>query len=193
MSPGRIGFGLRCLFRVPRRDASPLWRGTDWFEPCALLVLSVFTMGAVVVAILLGQFELSNRMAQVHAEQDARHVVSAPVVARADRDNGAHSVAVRLGQGEQERFAIVDVSAAGASKPEVPVWVDQQGQVSAPPMDRGEALEAAGITGVLVLVGFSIVGGGGYATARWLVQRRRLSAWEAEWARVEPRWRGQPN
>ncbi|MHA6800883.1 Rv1733c family protein [Bounagaea algeriensis] len=193
MAAGRTPFGLRSLFRGVRERANPLWRGTDWFEPLAVAVLVVFLLGGFAAAMLVGQLELSRRIDQVRAEQREKDEVSATVVARAPQNRGTDTVAVRLGEGGDARFAIVDVPSSAASRPEVPLWVDRSGEITSPPMTEGDAFQAAGVTGAFVVVGFAVTGAAGYGAARWCVTRRRLRAWEAEWEKVEPHWRGQPD
>ncbi|GAB2744101.1 hypothetical protein GCM10027174_17220 [Salinifilum aidingensis] len=193
MAAGRTPFGLRFLFRGGRDRANPLWRGTDWFEPLAVALLVAFLIGGFVTAMFVGQLELARGVDQARAEQSAKNEVAATVVARAPQERGVESVAVRLGRGDDARFAIVDVPRNVASRPEVPVWVDRSGDITSPPMTEGDAVQAAGVTGAFVAVGFAVTGALGYGAARWYITRRRLHAWEEEWEKVEPRWRGQPN
>ena len=69
----------------------------------------------------------------------------------------------------------------------MPIWVDQHGAPTGPPMLRNPVLDAL-VAALLTVVG---LGTALYATRRflcWRLDRRRLRAWEQEWLMVEPGW-----
>jgi len=71
---------------------------------------------------------------------------------------------------------------------QVRVWVDSSGKAAKPPLSESQVSDKAVATGLTtwmaVELGIAIT----YILLRWLVERRRLSSWDAEWARVAPRW-----
>lgn len=79
-------------------------------------------------------------------------------------------------------------AAAGTT---VMVWTDQAGTLEgAPPQPLAAAVkEALAALTAAVLVGL-VVAAGGYL-ARRALDRRRLDAWDVEWARTGPQWTGQ--
>ncbi|GAA4860637.1 hypothetical protein GCM10025787_51780 [Saccharopolyspora rosea] len=190
MRAGRNCTPLRCLVRRVWPGANPMRRPTDWFEPVALLIIVLVGVVTVVFAVGTAQSELRDRMGQVQVEQSTRHQVQASVVAQVSGEGTAtRSVAVRWGQPPDEHFAVVDVPSRTPPNGTVPVWLDQRGRLVAPPMTPGEATQAAGIAGAGVLVGSAVGTLLLFALARWVVVRRRLAAWAAEWEEVGPQWR----
>jgi len=69
----------------------------------------------------------------------------------------------------------------------VAVWVTASGWQTRPPLRRcqviGRAFFAAGVTAALavLLLGTAML-------ARYILDRRRLADWDAEWRVTEPRW-----
>jgi len=68
------------------------------------------------------------------------------------------------------------------------VWIDDAGALASPPPRRRPALEA-GLTAVLVTIGFLIGLGGLHRAVVWRLDRRRMRDWQAEWLVTEPLWR----
>ncbi|MCI2423795.1 hypothetical protein MOQ72_40965 [Saccharopolyspora sp. K220] len=190
MPARRNSSDLRCLVRRIFPGANPLRRRTDYFEPIALLAVVLIAVVTVVLAISMAQAELRSRLIEVEREQVGKHQVVATVVAEVDNATTAHrAVAVRWGQPPDEHFAVVNLPARAPATGTVPVWLDQQGQLTAPPLTRAEATQAAGLAGAGVLIGSALVTTVGLTGARLWVTRRRLAAWAAEWEKVGPQWR----
>ncbi|GAA2658337.1 MULTISPECIES: hypothetical protein [Actinosynnema] len=77
--------------------------------------------------------------------------------------------------------------AAGAA---VPVWLNQSGEPVPEPLTSGDALLGAAGAGLGTWLALVATATGCGATAHVVVRRAHLRAWEREWARVEPSWRG---
>ncbi|MEV0086291.1 hypothetical protein [Saccharopolyspora sp. NPDC050642] len=191
MRAGRNGSDLRCLIRRIFPGANPMRRRTDYFEPAALLLVALIAVATVVAALFVAQSELRGRLADVDREQAAKHQVVATVVAElgAGAGNAHRPVAVRWGQSPDERFAVIELPARAPAAGTVPVWLDQQGRPTSPPLTRAEATQAAGMAGASVLLGSALVTTVALMGARLIVTRRRLAAWAAEWEKVGPQWR----
>jgi hypothetical protein len=191
MGAGRNSSDLRCLVRRIFPGANPLRRRTDYFEPAALLVVVLIAVVTVALAITIAQAELRGRLVEVEREQAVKHQVVANVIAEVDgNDRTAHRpVAVRWGEPPDERVAVIQLPARAPVTDTVPVWLDQQGQLTAPPLTRAEATQAAGLAGAGVLIGSALVTIVVLIGARLWVTRRRLAAWAAEWEKVGPQWR----
>ena len=87
---------------------------------------------------------------------------------------------VRTGQ-----VFVPGVVAAGTT---VMVWTNQGGQLTNPPLQRSQVtgrVDTAGVLAVAALAMALIIVGG---AARWLLDRRRMAAWGAEWLACGPRW-----
>jgi hypothetical protein len=70
----------------------------------------------------------------------------------------------------------------------VRLWVDAAGSPTAPPLNhRGVAAdeEAAAVTATAALAAALLCLA---RCGRWMLNRRRLAAWEAAWAAVGPQW-----
>ncbi|MDA3629547.1 hypothetical protein [Saccharopolyspora oryzae] len=190
MGADRNTSGLRCLVRRLFPGANPLRRRTDLFEPIALLLAVLVVAAAAVVALLVARDELNNRLAVVEQEQATRHQVVASVVAELPSSATGHRpVAVHWGQPPADRFAVVDLPARAPAAGTLPIWVDDQDRLVAPPLTGGEAAQAAGLAGAGVLLGAALMTTLGLLGARAWVTHRRLEAWAAEWEKVEPQWR----
>ncbi|MGP4017945.1 Rv1733c family protein [Saccharopolyspora sp. 5N708] len=190
MPARRNSSDLRRLARRIFPGANPLRRRTDYFELIALLAVVLIAVIAVALAISTAQAELRGRLIEVDREQAGKHQVVATVLAEVDSASTTHrTVAVRWGQPPDEHFAVVNLPPRAPATNTVPVWLDQQGQLTAPPLTRGEATQAAGLAGAGVLIGAVLVTVVGLTGARLWVARRRLAAWAAEWERVGPQWR----
>ncbi len=68
------------------------------------------------------------------------------------------------------------------------VWIDTAGQLTAPPLSRidvwDRVIEAVAVTGAAVIVLLSAISW----AASVVLDRHRLTRWEAEWLAVEPHW-----
>ncbi|MER7010136.1 hypothetical protein ABT324_01735 [Saccharopolyspora sp. NPDC000359] len=181
---------LRCLVRGAFPGANPLRRRTDLFEPIALVLVVLIAVASAVLAFAVAQGELDRRLVEVEREQLSKHQVVASVVAELPSSTTTHRpVAVRWGQPPDERFAVLDLPARIQASGTLPVWLDERGQPTVPPLTRGAATQAAGLAGAGVLLGSGLGTTLALLAARAWVQHRRLVAWEEEWAEVEPQWR----
>jgi hypothetical protein len=96
----------------------------------------------------------------------------------------------RVFEPHRMRTGDILVSVALAAGQVVPLWVDQAGSPTGPPVSHravlarevGAAAFATVTLGILLLC---------LATAaRWMLERRRLADWDAAWTNVGPQWTG---
>jgi hypothetical protein len=73
----------------------------------------------------------------------------------------------------------------------VPIWVTRDGTLTTAPLDQDAVLRDAVAVGVDAAVGISLAAGGLHLWVCRILGRRRDRQWGAEWATVEPVWRGQ--
>jgi len=71
------------------------------------------------------------------------------------------------------------------------IWVTASGDLASPPLPLSEFTRLTNLAGFGAVLGifivFAITGG----AARHVLNRRRMAAWDAEWATTEPRWNRQ--
>jgi hypothetical protein len=75
----------------------------------------------------------------------------------------------------------------------VTLWVDASGQPAGMPPQAADVIGRAIVTAIFIAVIAAAAAGSvllcAAVLARWLLLRRRLAAWDAEWRAVGPRWR----
>ncbi|HJP72976.1 MAG TPA: hypothetical protein VJ914_01835 [Pseudonocardiaceae bacterium] len=70
----------------------------------------------------------------------------------------------------------------------VPIWLNAAGHPVEAPLTADQAYWRGVVTVVLVLIiAFTLITTA-YAITHWVLDRRRLAEWEADWRTVEPRW-----
>ena len=183
--------------RLARRlglDGNPLRRRTDRLAAClAALLVVVFLTGAPVVS--MAAIGAAGRIAAVwpqgtHLWRQVPAVVQKTAAAPADWELYGYTwVRARWTAPDgQACSGEIPVSAAVTVGQRVPVWVDATGTLVDPPPSHSVVLAdqvtaAAVAVAVLVVVLLGLAGAG-----RWVLNRRRIAGWEAEWADVGPQW-----
>jgi hypothetical protein len=71
---------------------------------------------------------------------------------------------------------------------ELTVWVDREGRLTRPPLDRAAITTSALAVGLLPLVGVPVATWTLYAVLCFALDSRRARRWDEEWAAVEPEW-----
>ncbi|MFR9676926.1 hypothetical protein [Streptomyces sp. TR06-5] len=159
------------------------------------LVVTV-VIGALAAALAAGNAGYSSQDSALREERAARQQVSAVLVtdawgtADAAPSGTTHQAQVRWTGPEGDRHRDVATVPATADKGDtVRVWTDRDGTITTPP--RSTSARATGWAAALMAAaGVVTVGFAGRQVLRRLVDRRRLRAWEEEWAVVEARWTG---
>ncbi|MFF7250143.1 hypothetical protein ACFZBU_40415 [Embleya sp. NPDC008237] len=70
------------------------------------------------------------------------------------------------------------------------IWPDTAGRPTTPPPTHDVIVVDEITAGMLTLSGTLMVTAGAFGPERLLVVRRRVRAWERDWAAVEPGWSG---
>jgi hypothetical protein len=181
------------LRRELRLDGNPLRRACDRTEAVVLAcLLSAFVVVVPLAAVIVGAQAYGAGLRAEHAERAAWRQVhavllatapaagyaryEAPVPARWTAPNGAR------------RTGDITAPAGTRAGRTVTLWVDASGQPTGRPLQpvqvTGQAIDAAAIAAAAAFSALLCVG----VLARWLLLRRRLAAWDAEWRAVGPRW-----
>ena len=193
--------------RLVRRlglDRNPLRRRTDKIAAgLGALLVTVFLIGAPILSMAAARWAghaaaTAQRAARSWRQVPAVLLRGAPLPAVGWMFGSSWVPARWTAPDGHERAGRILVSTGLATDRTVRLWVDAAGSPTGAPPSYGapvasEALAAAVATVVLGIVVWSLAGAG-----RWMLDRRRLAAWEAAWAAVGPQWtwrfrsRGQP-
>ncbi|MFB7510658.1 Rv1733c family protein [Streptomyces broussonetiae] len=174
---------------------NPLKRRADVVE--AWVVLGAWLL-TVVVGVLGGLAAARSVEDGLARERAASRLVVARVAATAP---GAPSTRGHAASGERV-WAEVSWTAAGGSthtarvrvepgsRPGTPVtvWTDPQDRLVSRPTSAAEAAFRGTLIGVLVGVSAAAVPFVGGLALSGRLERRRMEAWDAEWARLGPQW-----
>lgn len=186
------------LARAVGLDGNPLRRGVDRLEAAITLgLIAVFVASAPLLAALSGQWAQRAGQDEQHAQR-AWHQIPAVTLQSAPRPPAAELYALEWNDAVvQARWAgpdgavrtgeILTEAGTHAGQP-VRVWVDAAGRLTGPPLSASQlsmrviaaaALAPAGLGMALLGIGW---------LARWVLNRRKLAAWESDWALFEPQW-----
>ncbi|MFE7173745.1 hypothetical protein [Streptomyces sp. NPDC057616] len=174
---------------------NPLKRGVDVVEAWVVIGAWLVTLAAGVIAGLAATGAVEQGLARERVEW--RQIVALltekapgkaaghPVKASGEQvwgkvgwfapDGSRHTGQVRVGPG----------SAAGTA---VTVWTDPQGELVTKPPTPAQAHMRSSLIGVLVGLSAAAVPFVGGRVLCGRLERRRMSQWDAEWARFGPRW-----
>lgn len=186
------------LVRLWRPDGNPLRRTADRVEGVVMAVLiAAFLTGAPLAALAAGHAAAATGSRIVHAEA-SWHRIPAVLLRNAAADSQAMFQA-SLDALVPARWTAPDgaprtgeIYAPAGTKAgsTVLVWADGSGRLTEMPLRPGDVAEetalAASLTtvavaGLLVAIGL---------LARWVLDRRRLAAWDARWKSTGPQWTG---
>ncbi|TDT97367.1 hypothetical protein EDD99_5496 [Streptomyces sp. 846.5] len=181
------------LGAVAARRRSPLWRRTDTLRSRlrVLLVLALTAAAALSALLALGLYH--GDRAAVARYRTTHHQVQAVALANATQKSsavgGGFTVPVRWttasGATHQAAAAADSTTVTGD---QVTVWLDNTGQVTAPPTGAADSAATAVLLGSLTLTGSGtlILAGNAYTRAR--LNRTDLHNWDRDWEQTEPTW-----
>ncbi|WP_318204849.1 hypothetical protein [Streptomyces sp. SCL15-4] len=173
---------------------NPLRRRADVVEAWVVLGAFSLTVLAGVLAGLLAAGSVEHGLARERTERRptvARVVTRVPAKPPAREDRAGERVWA------QARWHAVDgsshtgrVRVRAGSEPGTPVtvWTDSRGRLVNRPVTASEAAFRATLVGLLVGVSAAAVPCVAGLAVRGRLERRRLRAWDTEWARLGPQW-----
>jgi len=179
--------------RGRRPDRNPLRRGSDRVETAVLALLVIVFLAAAPFAALASS---SWALARAHQAQLAERASSYQVPARvlkleatsgaAYGDPSAHARwTAHDGKVVTGDIAVPLGAAVGSTQW---LWTTADGQLTNPPLEdsqvTGQAYVAEGL-GVFTLAVLLTVTG---LVTRWMLDKRRMAAWDTEWRATGPRW-----
>jgi hypothetical protein len=192
------GDRLPGLVRRWRPDGNPLRRTTDRVEGIVMaLLIGAFLTGAPLAALAAGHAAAVTGSRVEHA-QASWHPVAAVLLRNAPPDSHPVSQASLealvparwTAPDGTRRSGKVYAPAGTKAGSTVQVWADGSGRLTHVPLRpgdvAGEIALAASLTTVAVAVVLAVAG----LLARWVLDRRRLAAWDARWKATGPQWTG---
>ena len=195
-----VGRRLARCARLLGFDRNPLRRRTDRIEAVIRLATLVLLLAGVPMATLAVGREADHlALGQAYAQRAADHQVTAVLLQQApaaEVPDPYTSVQMTLvlarwqppGQPSRTGQVLAPVGARAGST--VRVWIDASGAVTGPPPDHRVIAGDVCIAALVTFLVASMLVLGSSALARRALDRRRLSAWDAEWRVTGPRWSG---
>jgi hypothetical protein len=193
----RMGW-LRRLARRLWMSNSRLRRRTDRIEAWITAgLIAVFLVGAPLSIIGAGRWAEQGVMREQHAQQSWHQVAAtlleaAPAQPQFEFGLPWNPVVLVLahwmGPDGRDQIGQIPVKAGTWAGRTVELWVDRLGRPTGPPLPgsvlaervtSAKALAPAALAALLLVLAWLV---------RRLMDRRRLAAWEADWALTGPRW-----
>ncbi|MEU3526342.1 hypothetical protein AB0E62_21165 [Streptomyces sp. NPDC038707] len=175
---------------------NPLRRRADVVE--AWVVLGAFVL-TVLGGVLAGLFTAGSVEHGLARERALRRPTVARVVSGGPAKSSARGE--RAPEGARVRTVVRWTAADGSSRtgrvrvpsgsgPGTPVtvWTDPRGRIVSRPVTASEAALRATLVGLLVGVSAAAVPCVAGLAVRGRLERRRMRAWDTEWARLGPQW-----
>jgi len=193
--------------RLARRlglDGNPLRRRIDKIAAClAALLMAVFLTGAPMLSVAAARWAghaaaTAQRAARSWHQVPAVLLRGAPLPALGWAFGSSWVPARWTAPDGQERAGRIPVSSRLAAGRTVGLWVDTAGSPTGPPPSHGAAVASEALAAAFASVALGAVLWWLAGAGRWVLDRRRLAAWEAAWAAIGPQWtwrfrsRGQP-
>ncbi len=193
--------GTGRLARLARRmglGRNPLRRRTDRIEAWVSAgLLAVFLIGAPLSSVAVGRWMQHQGLSEQRAQQSWHQVpavllhAAPPMPAfefRLAWENTAQVPARWRGPGGQYRFGEVQAPTGSPAGQVVLVWVDGAGRAAGPPLAGSELTRR--VLGAEALAPVALAGllSGLACAVRWLLNRRRMADWAADWASIGPGW-----
>jgi hypothetical protein len=156
------------------------------------LLLAAFLAGAPFAAHAAGSWTYATSAREAQAQQAVVHEVPATLLQAATpwsvTVGGSEAEARWRAPDGQERTAQLIVPGGSAAGSTVPVWTDQAGQLTEPPLQHSQVAGRADISRALAVVTLAVT----LILVGWLgrraLDRRRLAGWDADWLATGPRW-----
>lgn len=184
--------------RGARPDRNPLRRGIDRLETC--LLVGLFAALAAAAPFAARQAGHASYLGALHTRQEqlaSRHQVRAVLADAAGSLSGYSLSAYVLTPATWTSAAGVHRSGEVPAVPGSPrgtvvaVWTDSGGYLDSPPLALSEVASQADAASIGVIVAAGVVYIAGATAIRQLFNRRRMAAWDADWAATAPMWNRQ--
>jgi hypothetical protein len=186
---GRLWRGL-----WPGRN--PLRRTCDRVETAVVAgLLATFVIAAPLLALFAVQWAYGASVRAQRAELAGRHLV--PAVLLADPPPQTIYCCATLQRLARARWTAPDgkgrtgwvPAPAGAwAGSTVRVWVASSGRLAGPPLTDSQVMNRVAFAAVIAPTATAVALLAAGMLTHWVLDRRRLAAWDAEWRATGPRW-----
>ncbi len=178
-------------------DRNPLRRTSDRVETAVVAAaLVLFLAGAPLLALFAWHWADATALRVQQRQQSSWHQVSAVLLANAQPviDIGYGGMA---GPEVPARWTAPDGTARTGDVPApvsaqagrtVRIWVAESGALTGPPLRPEQATGQAAMASVLAPFVLGTVLICAVSLARYVLNRRRLASWAADWRAAGPRW-----
>ena len=182
---GRLWRGL-----WPGRN--PLRRACDRVEAAFVAgLLAAFLIAAPVLALFAAHWVHGISVLAQREALATRRLVPAVVLAGAPAQTIYCCATVRArwtAPDGTRRTGWVPAPAGVWPESAVRVWVDRSGRRTGPPLTDSQVANRVILAAVAAPTAIAVALLGAGVLAHWVLDRRRLAAWEAEWRATGPRW-----
>ena len=190
--PGRLVRGLR-------PDRNPLRRTSDRVETYLLAGLFVAAAaGAPFATQAASQAAYSGALRTEQAQLATRHLVPAVLTQTAGNGTSAYTLSTEVpvpatwtssaGVRRTGMILALEGSPKGSS---VSIWTDAHGDLTSPPLQPAQVAGQADMAALGTVIGIAVLYLCEAGVVRYVVNRRRLAAWDADWAVTAPAWNRQ--
>lgn len=171
-------------------DHNPLRRRSDRVGAAiAAGVLFGLVLGIPAAAYGAGHWVHARGLQTMRAEQATRHRTTAVLLGSAHPGKYGASMPARwAAPNGTRRTAAITAMAAATTGNTVMVWVNASGRLTGPPVRHAVVADRAVVAAVLAPAMLTLALAGTAAWAHRALDRRRLAAWDADWAITEPGW-----
>ena len=190
--PGRLVRGLR-------PDRNPLRRTSDRVETYLLAGLFVAAAAGAPFAVqAASQAAYSGALRAEQAQLATRHQVRAVLTKTAGSDTSAYTLSTEVpvpatwtsATGVRRTGMILALEGTPKGSP-VSFWTDDQGNIVSPPLQPAQVAGQGDVAALGTGVGIAVLYLCEAGIVRYVVNRRRMAAWEADWAVTAQVWNRQ--
>jgi len=175
-------------------DGNSLRRRTDRIAAYGTVgLLVVLLIAGPILAIFAGHWAYRWSMNQRQDQRSWREVTAvllqkAPVDPGSFDASGSWTPARRTPPGEHARDGMIPVAAGTPAGSRIRIWLDRSGRWAGPPLSQQIVVVrvTTAVTGTIILL--ATVLGAVASVGQWLLDRRRIAGWEADWNCVGPQW-----
>lgn len=178
---------------------NPLARRTDRVEGVLLLVVVLGMLIALPLAVLAGSATYRGQAAISEQQHATRHLVTAtltedapipsPATDNGFVESGSSGVHARWTAPDgTQRTGTIPADPGTKSGATVPLWLTASGEPAPAPLNSSDITTTGILAGVFFWLASAILLVTGYWVGRFLLDRRRGSRWDREWATVGQKW-----
>ena len=166
-----------------------------------LLVVVLGVLIALPLAAVVGANTYGGQVALSDQQRATRHLTTATLIENAPTPVPASDGAFVVGStgtagvhaqwalaGGAEKVGTITVEPGAAAGTEVPVWLSDSGDPVAAPLTVSDATVTSVLAGIFAWLVVALTLVALYWATRLILDRRRATRWDREWAHVGNRW-----